>query len=501
MFNSTSVIMNKNTPATKRALRIKNFNLRAGSTTLLFAACLAFGLVATPSMAAERGSHLRISQSEMGRTQRVDVGQNKSIIVDLPAEVGEVIVSQPNVATAIMRSKRRAIVQGVNDGETNIFFLDSLGRSISVLELAVKSPPSRVAKKLEDTISRVIPGSRIKVESVILEGNNREINRVVLSGTALSADDITKATSIAIQFAGDEKNVASVVSVEGSQQVMLKVTVAEVSREVVKQLGINLSGSFNPGNLVTSVLNNNTLGGASGLINSNGITAGVNVGALQMQATLKALERRGAVRTLAEPTLTAISGTEAHFLAGGNFPVPSGISDGVLTFDFRDFGIDLTFTPTVMTKGQIGLAIETKVSEPTTEGGLTVGGVTIPATRDREAKTSVQMQSGTTLAIAGLFEDKVRQQINELPGISKLPILGALFRSRDFIHSQTELLVLVTPILASTDPVPSLPTNNLTFASDAETIFLGRMETLYGVGQGNGGNIQGYKGSIGFVLD
>ncbi len=501
MFKITSAIMKKGHNVTKPASCTKSRDLKARCATFIGAACLAIGLMATPSMAAERGNHMRVSQSEMGRTQRVDVGQNKSIIIDLPASVGEVIVSQPNVATALMRSKRRAIVQGINDGETNIFFLDSVGRTISILELAVKSPPSRVGKKLEDTIARVIPGSRIKVESVILEDSNIEVNRVVLSGTALSSDDITKAKAIAVQFAGDEKNVASIVSVEGSQQVMLKVTVAEVGREVIKQLGINLSGSFNPGNLVTSVLNNNALGGASGVINSNGITAGVNVGALQMQATLQALERRGAVRTLAEPTLTAISGSEAHFLAGGQFPVPSGITDGVLTFDFRDFGIDLTFTPTVMAKGKIGLAIETKVSEPTTEGGLTISGVTIPATREREARTNVQLQSGTTLAIAGLFEDKVRQQINELPGISKLPILGALFRSRDFIHSQTELLVLVTPVLASTDPVPALPTDRLTFASDAETIFLGRMETLYGVGQGNGSNIQGYKGSIGFVLD
>lgn len=475
---------------------------RARRAKFIGAACLALALsggLAMPTQAAETGNHLRISRSEMGATQHVDVRQYKSVIVDLPAAVGEVIVSQPSVATAIMRSKQRAIVQGIDDGETNIFFLDSLGRTISALELSVKSPPSRIGKTLEDTLARVIPGSRIKVDSVILQNDSNETFRVVLSGTAKSSDDVTKAIAVASQFAGGETNVASVLSVDGNQQVMLKVTVAEVGREVVKQLGINLSGSFNPGNLSTSILNNSGLGGASGVVNTNGISAGVNVGALQLTATLRALERRGAVRTLAEPNLTAMSGQEAHFLAGGQFPVPNGFSDGVVTFDFRDFGIDLTFTPTVMSHGQIGLAVNTRVSEPTTEGGFTIGGITVPATRERQASTSVQMQSGSTLAIAGMFEDKVRQQINELPGISKLPILGALFRSRDFIHSQTELLILVTPVLASTGAPDSLPTDQLNFASDAETIFLGRMESLYGVGGKKG--VNGYKGNVGFVLD
>lgn len=448
---------------------------------------------------AQQATHLRVSNSEMGSVQHVDVGQNKSMIIDFPAAIGEVIVSQPEVATAIMRSKRRAIVQGINDGETNIFFLDSYGRTVSILELAVKSPPSRIGKSLQDTIARVVPGSRIRVESVILEGANSESNRVVLSGTAQSSDDINKALTIAAQFAGSDENVASVVTVEGSQQVSLKVTVAEVNREIVKQLGINLSGSYDAGNLTTSILNQPGLGGASAVITSNSLTAGLNVGGLQLSATLRALERRGAVRTLAEPTLTAMSGKEAHFLAGGQFPIPSGFDDGVVTFDFRDFGVDLTFTPTVMSGGRIGLDVDTKVSELSTEGGFSIGGITVPATKERQATTSVELRSGATLAIAGLIQDQTRQQINELPGLSKLPILGALFRSRDFIRSQTELLILVTPVLAQTQTNAALPTDSMTFASDAETIFLGRMEALYGVGgqKGNGG----YKGSVGFVLD
>lgn len=447
---------------------------------------LTLGL-ALPAMAGSQTSHMKISRAETGATQHIEVGQNKSIIVDLPVEVREVIVSQPNVAGAIMRSKRRAIVQGIGIGETNIFFLDANGERIAVLEISVTSD----ATGLETAIARIVPGSRIRVEAFG--------ERVVLSGTAQSDGDVQKAISIAAQFAQSEENVASVVVIDGAQQVMLKVTVAEVSREVVKQLGINLSGSFSSGGLTAGLLNVPGLGGASNVVNTNTVTAGLNAGGLQLNATLRALERRGAIRTLAEPTLTAMSGQEAHFLAGGQFPVPSGIEDGVVSFEFREFGIDLTFTPTVMSQGMIGLSVETRVSEPTTDGGFSLGGITVPAIRERQASTSVQLQSGSTLAIAGLIEDKVRQQFNELPGISKLPILGALFRSRDFIHSQTELLILVTPVLARAGGPIQLPTDKMVFAGDAEAIFLGHMEKLYGVGGPVGGNQ--YQGSVGFILD
>jgi len=437
---------------------------------------------------AQQISHLKISHSEVGATQVLQVGKNKSVIIDLPTEVGEVIVSQPEIAGVILRSKRRAIVQGVNVGGTNIFFLSATGAKIAVLEIAVTSD----AAGLGATIARIIPGSDIEVESFG--------ERVVLSGTAKSGDDMQKALSIAAQFAGGEANVANIITIAGEQQVMLKVTVAEVSREAVKQLGINLSASFTSGALNTGLVNTPAIGGASNVITSSSVSAGFDLGGLAINATLRALERRGAIRTLAEPTLTAMSGQSAEFLAGGEFPVPTGIQDGQITFSFKRFGVDLKFTPTVKSNGIIGLIIDTKVSEPTTEGGFDIGGITIPATRERQAKTSVELRSGTTMAIAGLIDDRVRTQINSLPGIDKLPILGALFRSRDFVRSQTELLILVTPVLASPGEAITLPTDKMTFAGDAEAVFLGRIEKLYGVGS-SGSNSEQYQGSIGFVLD
>lgn len=441
-------------------------------------------------------THLRVSKASYGVTQPISLGINKSLIVDLPANVGEVIVSQPGVAAAVMRSKNRAIVQGVGAGDTNIFFLDASGRTISVLDIEVFQPRSDVGSALEASLARIIPGSAIRVESVTVNGTNR----VVLSGTVGSQDDEQRAVDIAVQFAGDPANVASVIDISGAQQVMLKVTVAEVNREAVKQLGINLNGTATIGAVTLGLQNNPSLGGASNVVTTNGGSAGVTVPGFSLTATLRALERRSALRTLAEPNLTAISGQEAEFLAGGEFPVPTEVSDtGQITYTFKEFGVRLKFTPTVKSNGIIGLVVDTKVSEPTTEGGFTVSGVTIPATKDRQARTSVELAAGETLAIAGLIQDSVRQQINKLPGLGDIPILGALFRSRDFIHAQTELVILVTPYLAFPGDAPTLPTDGMVVAGDAEAIFLGHMEQMYGVG--SDGMRGSYDGSVGFVLD
>lgn len=448
---------------------------------------LAMGVLALGALpaSAQNTAHLRIAY--MGSSQNVQLGLNKSVIVDLPAEAGEVIVSQPAVAGAILRSKTRAIIQGVAVGETNVIFLDDLGRQISVLDISVVNDSSNLAA----TLRRIIPTSNIQVDAFG--------ERIILSGTAGSTDDIDRAVAIANQFAGGEGNVANVISIAGAQQVMLKVTVAEVSRETVKQLGIDLDASLDVGALATGLLSTPALGGASNVVSPNSLSAGFTAGGFSLDATLRALERRGAIRTLAEPTLTALSGQSAEFLAGGEFPVPVGVDNGTISFEFKEFGVRLSFTPTVRSNGIVALDVETNVSEPTTEGGFNAGGVTIPATKQRMARTSVEMHSGASLAIAGLIEDKVRQQFNEIPGIGQVPILGALFRSRDFVRSQTELLILVTPYLAQPGNAVRLPTDNVTFASDAEAIFLGHMETMYGVGEGGNANL--YNGSVGFILD
>jgi len=429
---------------------------------------------------AAEPTHLRVSSNAFGSTQSVSLNLNKSMIIDLPIDVQEVIVSQPAVANTILRSKRRAVLQAVGAGDTNIFFLDASGRTIVVLDVSTtgsnNAGGANVAAVLRDTYAKVMPNSDIQVESVALvDGQGNTTNRIVLSGNAGSADDAEKAVSIAAQFAGAADNVTSVINVAGAQQVMLKVTVAEVNRSLAKQFGIDLTGKFSSGGLSTTLVSTQPLGGASNLFTDNGLD-------------------------LAEPLLTAISGQSADFFAGGEFPVPTSITDGTVSVGYKEFGVSLNFTPTIKSNGSIGLVVDTTSSELSAEGSITVGSSTLPGIKKRTAKTSVEIGAGQTLAIGGLIEEKTRTQIHRLPGLGDIPILGSLFRSRDFIRSQSELVILVTPYLAKpTNKKPELPTDRMQFANDAEAIFLGHIETMYGVGPA--GTRGSYDGSVGFLLD
>jgi pilus assembly protein CpaC len=471
--------------------------------TIAVAVLLAAGL-ATPSLAGGQ-AYLRVANSPTGTSLSVELEANKSMLVDLPTNAGEVIASQPGIATVVMRSKTRAFIQGVTPGATNIFFLDPAGNSIAVLDIKVIQTSgggngADVGPVLQAALSRNLPRSNIRVESVTLNnGDGGTINRVVITGTVRSQDDLAKATLMAAQFAGGDDNVANLLTVTGNQQVKLKVEVAEVSRDAVKQLGINLDGSITVGPVTFGGESHPAIGGASGVANNNGFEVGYDDGVLSLNASLRALERRGALRTLASPTLTALSGQPATFLAGGEFPVPSGVSDGEVSYSYKEFGVKLGFTPTVKSNGLIGLVVDTSVSELTTEGGFQIGGFTIPATKNRQATTSVELPAGQTLAIAGMLQDTIRQQINQLPGLGNIPILGALFRSRDFIHSQTELIILVTPYYAEPAYDVEKPTDSMVVAGDAEAIFLGHLEKMYGVG--TDGMRGTYNGSVGFVLD
>jgi pilus assembly protein CpaC len=476
--------------------------LATALAALAAAGAFAAALAATvpPALAAEP-THISLGS---GMTRSLSLEVNKSTVVDLPGNVDEVIVSQPGVATAIMRTKTRAIVQGVSGGDTNIIFLDARGNNVGVLDIKVVQPRSDVGNALEAAIARNIPGSHISVESVLLGDST---NRVVLSGTALSQDDMQKAQAIAVQFAGSPDNVASIITVDGPQQVMLSVTVAEVQRAAIRQLGLNFSASVS-GGLSTGIISNPAMGSVSGanagsaasfdpqvnggLVNYSGGTYGAqfDVGPVAVSATLEALERRNAVRTLAQPTLTAMSGQSAEFLAGGQFPYQGTDSNGNPVVQFKDYGVQLSFTPTVKSNGVIGMLVDTTVSEPVSGGALST----------RHARTTVELPAGATLAIGGMMLDKLKHEINAFPGLGDIPILGALFRSRDYIDDKTELVILVTPHLArSTTADVQTPVDNFVGASDAEAIFLGRIEKLYGVG--SGGMRGSYDGSVGFMLD
>ncbi|KKB08182.1 type II and III secretion system protein family protein [Devosia chinhatensis] len=459
-----------------------------GLRTLMLAASVALvaALSPVPQAHAQAQAQIAISANAYGAVRKMDIELNKSMIVDLPAGVAEVIVSQPNVAAAIMRTRTRAIIQGVTGGDTNIFFLDDNGRTIQVLDLRVIEQPSMVGNALEAALARVIPGSRIRVESVTLSGDT---NRVVLTGTVPTSEDKDRAQAIAIQFAGDPENVANVIDVSGAQQVMLQVTVSEIRRDVARQLGINLSGTATIGNVSLGFNSQQN----SNLTSFTG-TGNFPMGNLQIDATLKALENRNAARLLAQPTLTAMSGSKADFLVGGEirYRIGTDQATGAPLYDFKDYGIKLNFTPTVKSNGTIGLMMDTEVSEP-------VAGDTLAT---RRASTTVELPAGTTLAIGGLLSERASRAADQIPGLANIPILGALFRSNEYRSQQTELVILVTPYMVTPSPLNSIPvpTDTKTISSDAEAIFLGRLEHMYGVGA-TGEFRSGYSGSVGFVLD
>ncbi|MDB5622835.1 MAG: hypothetical protein JWR39_1398 [Devosia sp.] len=450
----------------------------------LCAALLLPSATLVPARASE--AQLTISAAAYGAVRSTQVALNKSLIVDLPAGVAEVIVSQPSVAAAIMRTRTRAIVQGIGGGDTNIFFLDDQGRTISVLDIEVLEEPSMVGNALESALARVLPGSNIRVESVTL---GDQTNRVVLTGSVQSSEDKERAGLVAVQFAGDIANVANIIDVSGAQQVTLQVTVSEIRRDVAKQLGINLSGTATIG-AATFEFNNNTTS-ASGFT-TNGITGNFPIANVDINAQIRALETRNAARILAQPTLTAVSGESAEFLAGGQIAIPITGDDGRVSYDYKDYGVTLSFTPTVKSNGSIGLVVDTGVSD------------VVPGTFNlttRQSKTSVELSAGTTLAIGGLLEERSAQVINQLPGLGNIPILGALFRSREFRTQETELVILVTPYLVQPTHGPiAVPTDRSGPASDAEAVFLGKMEKMYGVG-GGAEMRGGFSGSVGFVLD
>jgi pilus assembly protein CpaC len=433
----------------------------------------------------------------------VPLGVGKSFIVDLPRDAKDVLVADPKIANAVVRSARRAYLIGVAVGQTSVFFFDAQGRQIAGFDVAV----TRDLNGLRAALKRAVPGGDIRVEGMGGDG-------VVLTGSVASAAESQTAYDIATrllnagsaQTANNGSKVVNAITIRDRDQVMLRVTVAEVQRDVLKQFGINISGSLGHGNAVIKFNTDNPLSVSGGTQSATAIVPGWASGSNKVNATIQAMERAGVVRTLAEPNLTAISGESASFLAGGEFPVLGGVTceNGLCqrTIQFKKFGVSLNFTPVVLSEGRISLKVLTEVSELSNEGALTDGPVTIPSLRVRRADTTVEIPSGGALAMAGLIQEQTKQAINGLPGLQQVPVLGALFRSRDYVNRQTELVVMVTPYIVR--PVAqkqlSRPDDGYADTSDPEGIFLGKLNRVYGQ-PGKGDPRRRYHGAYGFIMD
>jgi pilus assembly protein CpaC len=479
---------------------MRTFIVRALSFSAV--AALTLNPALTPVVASDYRTAAPVATDGQMNARFVSLGIGKSFVIDLPREIKDVLVADPKVANAVVRTTQRAYIIGAAVGQTNIVFFDSTGAQIAAYDIAVKRDLNGVRAALKQSL----PNSDILIEGV---GDG-----VVLSGTAASPIEAQQAADIAARLVGGQEKVVNSIAVRGRDQVMLKVTLAEVQRSIIKQLGIDLSANLTYGTSVVKFNNNNPFTANSAPLVAGNALAGSFGSTPSVQATLRAMESAGVVRTLAEPNLTAISGESATFISGGEFPIPTGVScqtttggaigQCVQTVSFKKFGISLNFTPVVLTEGRISLRVMTEVSEVSTENALQggAGGTTIPSIKTRRAETTLEIPSGGSMAMAGLIAEQTKQAVNGLPGLSQLPVLGTLFRSRDYVNNQSELMVLVTPyvVRAVAQKDLSRPDDGFAAASDPQADLLGNINRIYGV-PGRVEKARNYRGTYGFITD
>jgi pilus assembly protein CpaC len=477
---------------------------------LSFSAITAFTLnpVLTPAMSADYRSAAPVAVDGQMNARFLSLGIGKSIVIDLPRDIKDVLVADPKIANAVVRSAQRAYIIGATVGQTNIIFFDSAGQQIAAYDIAVK----RDLNGIRAAMRQILPNADIQIEGVN--------DGVMLSGSVNSPIEMQQAGDLAARLVGGVDKVVNSIAIRGRDQVMLKVTVAEVARTIIKQLGIDLTANLNYGTAVVNFSNSNPFNALGrNLVAGNALTSGfgnTTVGGVpvpSVQATVRAMESAGVVRTLAEPNLTAISGESATFIAGGEFPVPAGYSCDPVThvcttqISFKKFGISLNFTPVVMSEGRISLRVMTEVSELSNENSITItqavgNSLTVPSIKTRRAETTLEIPSGGSMAMAGLIQEQTKQAIAGLPGLAQLPVLGSLFRSRDYVNSQTELMVLVTPyvVRAVAQKDLSRPDDGFADASDPQSDLLGSINRIYGV-PGRAEPARNYRGTYGFITD
>lgn len=461
---------------------------------ILAAVALTLGVAApvAPAMAQSRAS------VAMGAApQLINLPKGSSMAVDLPSDARDVIVPNPLVAEAMLHSPRRITIIGLQPGETDAVVLDAAGRTILSLRIRVDAGVSA----LQDTLNRVMPGSQVHAEAVN--------DSIILTGSVNSPGEADRASQVARAFVSAPEKVLNMMTIAGSDQVMVKARVIEVQRTAVKQLGLDVNAVLNSvgdgltlAQTATFGISGSQLGG--GVLGYTDRSGNGNT----LSTSLRAFERAGLVRILAEPNLTSVNGESADFLAGGEFPVPVGRDDkGNILVEFKPFGVRLAFRPIVLSPGRISLQLSTEVSELTNEGAFTLGGtasnaLVIPALAVRRANTTVELPSGGSLMIAGLLREDTRQNIDKIPGAGDVPVLGALFRSRDYLSGETELVIVIEAYIVSPTSPNRLqsPADGLQIANDAQTILFGQLNQHYARPDAAAPDA-GWQGPVGYVIE
>ncbi len=399
------------------------------------------------------GIRASLAAGEMASARAVTVGLNKSVLIDVPGDIREVVISDPNVVDAVIRSMRRVHLLGRKIGQASASFIGQDGRPILTLDVAVERDLAPVAA----LIRRLLPKADIRLEAIN--------DNIVVTGSVSNPLDATRVADIAGRFVASRDQVLNMVNVEAKEQVLLRVKVAEMNRSVIQRLGVDIRKALASGNVTIVKVAETALpisGGTVAAVPFQAVTESLNGtgagellgvgwgnGKARIDSILQALERSGLARTLAEPNLTSVSGETAKFLAGGEYPVPIGGDRDNTKIEFKSFGVGLSFTPVVLSAGRISLQIQTEVSELTNEGAVTLNEISVPALRVRRASSTLELPSGGSLVMAGLISSQTRRNVDGLPGLRNLPVIGTLFRSEDFVRSETELVVIVTPILVA----------------------------------------------------
>lgn len=392
----------------------------------------------------------------------LNVPMNRAVVVESDQPFTEISIANPGIADITTLSDKSVYVLGKVPGRTTMTILGPDGKLISNVEVQVTPDIAEFKERLK----QILPGETIEVRTAN--------DGIVLSGVVSSTGKLDRALDLAKRYAGDR--VSNLMQVGGTQQVMLKIRFAEMQRSVAKEISSTFSaGVKGRGGFSQSV--GFAGNGGSTSTSSSGIGFSVSRGSLEMGVLLEALESKGMVRTLAEPNLTTLSGQQAKFLAGGEYPVPvsNGDNNGV-TIQYKPYGVEMAFTPRVVDNNSINLDIAASVSSIDASTTVSDGSFSINAFKKREASTTVEMHDGESFAIAGLLQDDFRNSSSQIPWLGDIPVLGALFRSVNYERNQTELVIIVTPHLVSPTRggAMAMPTDRVKLPSDSDMFLFGR---------------------------
>ena len=458
----------------------------AAVSVLLGATILAAGAVPTEAQT------FRVSSGAVRDT--LSVTMNRAVVVESETPFVELSIANPGIADISTLSDRSIYVLGKAPGRTTLTILGANGELLANIEVQVTTDVAEFRERLR----QVLPNEPIEVRTAN--------DGIVLSGMVSSGAQVDAAMQLAERYAPGR--VSNLMTVGGTQQVMLRVRFSEVQRGVAQSLAASLAvgqggttlgtGGFNTISAANAALGGTVSGGGG---DTTGIiSGGFNIGAVQFQVMLEALETDGLSRTLSEPSLTALSGQPASFLAGGELPVPVIGPDGV-TIEYRPFGVELAFTPRVLDDGVINLQLNASVSSLDQSNAVTTGGVSVPAFRRRESSTTVELRDGESFAIAGLLQDDFQGSIARTPWLGDIPILGALFRSASYSRGQSELVIFVTAHLVSPTRGEALmmPTDRIRLPNEGQLFLRGQLTGTRGAAAEVAR--QDYRGGYGYVLD